>query len=282
MECEVCRKERDARCRVVWQEEDPRFQQAPFDDAPYIHPHNIPKYAAIQHRATLFARLRSRCIHWVVAEDQPLHRDDQALSEDALNEKRSRWLTYQDQRTAGMMGLLPLVLGLPVRLTETVNRGLKLFKHRRGTVAGWTLHPDESSEVEGGERRLQHQPLCIYVKFEGGEWQISDLEPGVYPLQPSSRPWLLSEGTKMKAKRTGFFIVPDFSGTAHMYQGSTEKAVIADCLMAGHVSQLVGARFPFRAPSLPPHPHQKGKVIQIYISITFIKLSGVLGQGTSF
>ena len=82
LECEVCRQERGSRCRVVPQEHDPRFQRAPFDEAPYVHPHNIPKYHALQHRATIFARQRSLCIHWVIAEDLPLHRDDQALSEE--------------------------------------------------------------------------------------------------------------------------------------------------------------------------------------------------------
>ena len=96
LECDVCRDERRNRSRVVWGEADPRFQQAPFDEAPYIHPHHIPKYAALQHRAIIFARQRSRCINWVVAEDQPLHRDDQALSTEALNEKRMRWPSYQD------------------------------------------------------------------------------------------------------------------------------------------------------------------------------------------
>ena len=70
--------------------------------------------------------------------------------QEALSAKRLRWLSYHDQQTAGIMGLLPLVRGLPVRLTESINRGLKLFKHRRGTVVGWTLHPDVASEVEGG------------------------------------------------------------------------------------------------------------------------------------
>eukprot|EP00973_Karenia_brevis_P055908 7776677-Karenia_brevis.AAC.1 len=80
------------------------------------------------------------------------------------------------------MGLLPLVLGLPMRLTDSVNRGLGLFKHRRCKLVGWTLHPDEVSEVEGAERNLQHQPLCLYVKFEFEPgvrpWHVGDLEPG--------------------------------------------------------------------------------------------------------
>eukprot|EP00973_Karenia_brevis_P060897 8469088-Karenia_brevis.AAC.1 len=140
------------------------------------------------------------------------------------------------------MGLLPLVIGLPMRLTDSVNRGLGLFKHRRCTLVGWTLHPDEGSEVEGAERNLQHQPLCLYVKFdfEPGvqPWHVGDLEPGVYPLQPTRKDWFICERTKVKAKRTGFQVVPDFSATAHMLQGATLLAAIVDCLEAGHTSRL--------------------------------------------
>jgi hypothetical protein len=90
----------------------------------------------------------------VTAHDTPLHRDDLALSKDQLDAKRKRWLTFHDQQTSGILGLLPLVKGLPVRLTTTVSRNLKLFKQRRGVVVGWTLHSDEASVVSGSERVL--------------------------------------------------------------------------------------------------------------------------------
>ena len=94
----------------------------------------------------------------------------------------------------------------------------------------------EASQQSGGERRLHFLPKCIYLKFEGATWQIDDLEVGVYPLMPSNNPWIVSEATKIKAKRRGFRIVPDFSATAHMMQGATLLAAIVDCLEAGHCS----------------------------------------------
>ena len=242
LECTECHTERLARHRVVPSDADPRFRQQPFDAAPYIHPNNLPKYVALQLRAVEYARQRQLCVNWVTAQDRPLHQDDRALSEEALNKKRERWLGYHDQQTAGIMGLLPLVRGLPMRLTDSVNRGLGLYKHRRCTLINWTLHPDEPSEVEGAERNLQQQPLCLYLKFEfepGVDiWQVADLEPGVYPLQPTKKDWFICEYTKVKAKRAGFQVVPDFSATSHMLQGATLLAAILDCLEAGHVSKL--------------------------------------------
>ena len=116
------------------------------------------------------------------------------------------------------MGLFPMIRGMRVRLTSTVNRRLKLFKHRPGYIIGWTLHSDEASTVEDGERRLTHQPICVYIKFEGATWRIGDLDLGVYPLFPTSKKWEIGKETKVFAKRTGFELVPDVSGTDHMYQ----------------------------------------------------------------
>ena len=53
-------------------------------------------------------------------------------------------------------------------------------------------------------------------EVEGATWQVEDLEVGVYPLLPNSRPWDVNPATKVKAKRTGFFLVPNFGATAHM------------------------------------------------------------------
>ena len=86
---------------------------------------------------------------------------------------------------------------------------------------------------------MQQQPLCIYLHFAGATWQIGDLDPGVYPMEPRSRTWLVNEQTKVKARRTGFHIIPDLSATAHMLQGATLEAVIADCLEHGHTTKLV-------------------------------------------
>jgi hypothetical protein len=93
-------------------------------------------------------------VTWVKAHDTPLHRDDLSLEQEQLDAKRKRWLSFHDQKTAGILGLMPLVKGLPVRLTDSVDRPLKLFKHRRGVIVGWTLHADEASAVSGSQRLL--------------------------------------------------------------------------------------------------------------------------------
>ena len=58
-------------------------------------------------------------------------------------------------------------------------------------------------------------------------------------MEAVTRTWLVNESTKVKAQRTGFRVIPDFSATAHMLQGATLEAVIADCLEHGHTTKLV-------------------------------------------
>ena len=129
------------------------------------------------------------------------------------------------------MGLLPLIKGLPVRLTDHIDRNLGLYKQTKCTIHGWTLNINEASAKDDLERVLDFQPDMIYLKFENAKWRVhDDLEQGVYPMKVTGKVWNISENTKMKAKRLGFQIVPDFGQTAHSVQGASLAAVIVDCL----------------------------------------------------
>ena len=53
-----------------------------------------------------------------------------------------------DQSTNGIMGLFPLVMGLPVRFTMTVDKKRNIFKYTAGHIVGWTLDPVDVARVE--------------------------------------------------------------------------------------------------------------------------------------
>ena len=115
-----------------------------------------------------------------------------------------------------------------MRLTDSVSRELKLYRGRKCVLRGWAPHPDEERLDVDGEWVLTKMPKVLYLYFENAPWQVhDDLEPGVYPLTQVSRTWLLNNRTKVKARRTGFFAVPDFSSTAHMIQGHSLEAAFA-------------------------------------------------------
>ena len=93
----------------------------------------------------------------------------------------------------------------------------------------------QASPEGGMERMLNSHPDLIYLKFENAKWRVhKDLERGVYPMKVKGKTWVISEGTKISARRRGFQIVPDFSQTAHSVQGDSLPAVIVDCLMVDH------------------------------------------------
>ena len=85
------------------------------------------------------------------------------------------------------------------------------------------------------ERMLSKQPDIIYLKFEHAKWTVhEDIERGVYPMKATGKVWRVSEATNIKARRTGFQIVPDFGQTAHSMQGASLVSVIVDCLPLDH------------------------------------------------
>ena len=109
--------------------------------------HNDPKYFIDEFRAQEFSRTRNLCINWVGARDKPRHKDDQNLTLEALSKKPLQWLSRDDAKTGGMMSLLPLIKGLPVRMTETVDRAFGIVKHRAGIVLGWILHEEPTTSL---------------------------------------------------------------------------------------------------------------------------------------
>ena len=150
--------------------------------------------------------------------------------------KRSRWLQYHDQKTAGIPGLLPLYIGMKARITEKLCKSPPLLKHSPCTVVGWELDPEDAASQppdksggQGSERLLKKHPRCIYIRFEGAKWKVGTLDEGVYPLKPVKKVWELNQQTKTKVHRWGFTLLPDYASTAHMVQGMTLPAIIAEC-----------------------------------------------------
>ena len=84
-----------------------------------------------------------------------------ALDRSALNAKRKRWLEFHDQKTGGIMGLLPLIKGLPVRLTDHIDRNLGLYKQTKCTIHGWTLNINEARSCLVARTHLIHR-MCLF------------------------------------------------------------------------------------------------------------------------
>ena len=116
-----------------------RGRFAEFTKASYVHPFNQPKYHALICHAVQFAQATSQRVLWCVAQDWPLTAEDKAMTPEELQKNREAWLTTHDRRTAGIMGLLPLVRNMPIRFTDTVDRDKKALKHSGGVLRSVVL-----------------------------------------------------------------------------------------------------------------------------------------------
>jgi len=171
MECDLCKAERRRRHRVIddassagLQGLDPRFAKAP-----YVHPYNWPKYQAAQQRAVQFAKQQRSQIMWVRAVDQPGTGDDKSMSGATLGRQRRRWLQLHDMQTGGIMGLCPLTVDLPLRLTRTLDKERHAYKFSRCTLVGWKLQDLDKERVAGCDAQDPRKQLQGSSRWRQGK-----------------------------------------------------------------------------------------------------------------
>eukprot|EP00971_Amphidinium_carterae_P063348 1253538-Amphidinium_carterae.1 len=83
--------------------------------------------------------------------------------------------------------MLPLAIGMPVALTDHLDRSDKqLLRGRTGSVHSMDW-PDDAT-----------QPNVVWVKFdESDNWTLPGTsEPGLYPIIPAKKGWFLDQGRK--------------------------------------------------------------------------------------
>ena len=229
-ECEVCQQERERRNRLMGNEL--RDLSPGFAAAPYITHMNRPRYMASQERTILFARYHKRQLLWVRANDMPTSGDIKGLHGDALQAARENWWKRHDQHTNGIMGLMPLVYGLPERFTRTVDPLRKIHKFTRGVLIGWELHDYDAEAIRGNaapEIILQRCPKRLFIRVNGTNMpQHYNLEPQVFALCPRRVTWSVDPDGTNQLLRTGFPVVPDFGATIHSVCGQQFSEEILD------------------------------------------------------
>ena len=230
MECSQCQRERARRCRIISQREDDSHMHGIFVDAPYVHPFRAPANHAQRLRALHFARSHKSRVLWVVAHDELTTKDAKTTAA-----SKAKWLEFDDKTTAGIPGMLPLILDLPIRFTmePDANDRLKgIFTNARGWLRGWELPEQEEERLKNetsAELVLYRRPTYLYIETRSQN-EALDLIDGkrIYRLRCHCKPW--SAYGQVPVKRFGFPIVPDFGGTAHAYCGTSLEACIGDLL----------------------------------------------------
>ena len=147
-ECRVCREDRRTRHRVLNKPDDRRHMQTAdvdFTTALAIFPNNDIKYEVNKRRADIFAAAKGLSLTWCPAKDRP---NTQVLNDKPnITEEKVTWLQRHDKDCGDLYGLLPLAIGMPVALTDHVDRNpdVSLLRGRIGYIHGWVLADAEDS-----------------------------------------------------------------------------------------------------------------------------------------
>ena len=131
---------------------DSRFTEEKFEIAPAVFPSNDVKYEVNKLRAHGYATRRRVGLMYCPAKDRPT---TEALRERPdLPSQKVAWLNRHDRESGDLYGILPLMKGLPVAMTDHVDRSSdkRILRGRVGRVDSWVLADDERSVFENGKR----------------------------------------------------------------------------------------------------------------------------------
>ena len=128
--CGACQTERSRRHRVLDNLSNlpPSLKSDPYTHAPALYTFNVPRYFSTNLRAREFAKQADLQLSWCYAKDVPLHPEDRNLTSKALEAKLFSWLRRHDQETGHLSSIYALAVGMPIRLTENVDRGRQLYR----------------------------------------------------------------------------------------------------------------------------------------------------------
>ena len=241
MECEICAQERKSKRRVLTTEEfQQTFAQKSMINVICAVPNNDVRYEINKHRATLFAQLNNKQLLWCPAKDKV---SLDALRDDpSLPSRKLEWLQRHDRQSGDLMGMLPLVLGLRVMLTDHIDRAKHLFRGRTGTIASWQLHDNDAKKQTAGPTYiLQSIPQIVFVIFDNADWTLDGSTiPGLYPICPTSRNWYLDQARKypkLRITRSQLPLAPAYAFSIHSLQGDNPEMLAADCCISETTSR---------------------------------------------
>ena len=98
-------------------------------------------------RAQTYAQQQNTGIVYCPAKDTP-STEALRLRQDLPAQKVS-WLNRHDRESGDLYGMLPLMIGMPVAVTEHINRSYdkRILKGRVGYIHSWVLSPHEKKRI---------------------------------------------------------------------------------------------------------------------------------------
>ncbi|CAF4529264.1 unnamed protein product [Rotaria sp. Silwood2] len=164
-------------------------------------------------------------------------------------------LELPDNKTEHLPGYLPLVLGMPVLLTENVATELGLSNGTRG-IFRQLVYDESSEDVQWHDKNFPPntnfitQPKYALVEFAGCKLdsKLAELQSKIVPIAISEQTFLFdakellpdnvakaakinNKTTKLSVKRRALPLIPAYSMTTHKSQGQTLGKTIVDLVM---------------------------------------------------
>ena len=123
------------------------------------------KYEVNKLRAEGYASKSGTGIMYCPAKDTPTA-DALRVRSDLASQKVS-WLNRHDRESGDLYGMLPLIEGMPVAMTDHIDRNSdkRILRGRVGYVHSWVLADEEKSVFENGKRMFRKLHRVVLVDF---------------------------------------------------------------------------------------------------------------------
>ena len=133
--------------------------------APAICADNDIKCDVNKLRAQTFAARKSDGIMYCPAKDKPTLAALRIRPD--LPAQKKHWLKRHDRESGDLYGILPLIKGMPVAMSDHIDRSedKRILRGRVGHVHSWVLDDKEQSVFKDGRRVLTKTPKVVFVKF---------------------------------------------------------------------------------------------------------------------
>ena len=133
-----------------------------FSSVPFLYSFNVAQCLSSNVHASDIEKQKNGQLTWCYTRNEPLHAQDQDLPKDKSDRKLLSCPRRHDRKAVHLPSVYPLEVGMAIKLTERVDRGMPFHRGCQGVIHGWTMAGGCSID---GEFSLDSSPqpeACIF------------------------------------------------------------------------------------------------------------------------
>ena len=196
---------------------DKPFEYALLRDAPVVFGQRRLRDLYNEFKAKEYAQRTGKQLHYYLAVDK--------IKKNRLQgEQRLRVCQIRCKDGKEALGRLPLIVRMPVMITENLSMQNKIVNGSEGVVKKIIYRTSD----EGREA------VCVHVHIRSSPITLEGLTPGIVPIFPRSVSFdcKSQQGTRIKISRTQLPLLPTWAFTDYKVQGASLNTVIVDLASA--------------------------------------------------